>query len=261
MVTITRKETPITQSEPAGNDTVVLPLDVPANPSPHSPGWTPSGGQLYRYLLRGWQGSLPRGMGHITSCMWGLCKTQSEMFRGVTKGREKERIHVSPHCACMRGSDHRELEQGCGLRNSYIQVPAIGENCDPGVDTGQSECLSSAIEGIHTDLHTRVNLPLIISHPEQPERILEWGLWCSQRDSAQPSGRKPVQSFVYELFDLQAKEWYLVCFIYWHRWEPPWVEVPTSTCLYSPLLPYNPVSYSRPCCWVLVYNNRDCFGL
>lgn len=95
------------------------------------------------------------------------------MFRGVTKGREKERIHVSPHCACMRGSDHRELEQGCGLRNSYIQVPTIGENCDPGVDTGQSECLSSAIEGIHTDLHTRVNLPLIISHPEQPERIPE----------------------------------------------------------------------------------------
>lgn len=87
----------------------------------------------------------------LTWCTWGLHKTYSEMFREVTKGRERERVHVSPHCVCMRRSDHHELGQGCGIRNSYVQVPATGENSDPGEDTGQTECLSSATEEIHTD--------------------------------------------------------------------------------------------------------------
>lgn len=36
-----------------------------------------------------------------------------------------------------------------GLWSSYVQVSATGESWDPGVDTGQNECLSPATGGIH----------------------------------------------------------------------------------------------------------------
>ena len=47
------------------------------------------------------------------------------------------------------GSLYQQVDEGCGLGDSYMQGPASGETGIQGPATGQAECLSPAAGGSH----------------------------------------------------------------------------------------------------------------